>query len=96
MPAIVLKDQTEFAELATKLDGPDAAASKGYFSIPTNRIVMFDLTAAPNSPPATTFEDIRRKIAASPFNVATVIHEATHQIAFNSGLHTHSPTTRCG
>ena len=23
-----------------------------------------------------------------PFNVSTVVHEATHQIAFNSGLHT--------
>ncbi len=88
LPAIVLKDQTEFADLATKLDGPDAAVSKGYFSIPTNRIVMFDLTASPNSPPAKTIEDIRRKVVASPFNVATVIHEATHQIAFNSGLHT--------
>jgi uncharacterized protein DUF1570 len=88
LPAIVLKDQAEFAELATKHDGPEAARSEGYFSIPTNRIVMFDLTAGPNSTPAKTPLDIQRKIAASPFNVATIIHEATHQIAFNSGMHT--------
>ncbi len=88
LPAIVLKDQAEFAGLATKHDSPEAARSEGYFSIPTNRIVMFDLTAGPNSKPAKTPLDIQRKIAASPFNVATVIHEATHQIAFNSGMHT--------
>lgn len=89
LPAIVLKDQTEFAAFATKHDGPEATAAQGgYFSIPTNRIVMFDLTAAPNSPPAKTLQDIQRKIAASRFNVATVIHEATHQLAFNCGMHT--------
>lgn len=88
LPVIVLRDQAEFAKFATKHDGRDAAQSQGYFSIATNRVVMFDLTAGPSTSPAKTFEDIRRKILASPFNVATVIHEATHQIAFNSGLHT--------
>lgn len=89
LPAIVLKDQAEFAALATKHDSPDAAQSHGgYFSIPTNRVVMFDLTATPGTPPAKTFPDIQKKIATSPFNVATIIHEATHQLAFNSGLHT--------
>lgn len=88
LPAVVLKDRAEFAEFATKHDRPDAAQSPGYFSEPTNRIVLFDLTAGPNSTPAKTAGDIRRKLEASPFNVATMIHEATHQIAFNSGLHT--------
>lgn len=88
LPAVVLKDRTEFADFATKHDRPDAAQSPGYFSEPTNRIILFDLTAGPNSAPAKTAGDIRRKLEASPFNVATMIHEATHQIAFNSGLHT--------
>lgn len=88
LPAIVLKDRTEFAEFATKHDRPDAAQAPGYFSEPTNRIILFDLTAGPNSTPAKTAGDIRRKLEASPFNVATMIHEATHQLAFNSGLHT--------
>lgn len=88
LPAIVLKDHAQFTEFATKHDRPDAAQSPGYFSEPTNRIILFDLTAGPNSAPAQTAADIQRKIAASPFNVATTIHEATHQIAFNSGLHT--------
>lgn len=88
LPAIVLKDRTEFAEFAAKHDRPDAAQAPGYFSEPTNRIILFDLTAGPNSTPAKTAGDIRRKLEASPFNVATMIHEATHQLAFNSGLHT--------
>ena len=88
LPAIVLKDHAQFTEFATKHDRPDAAQSPGYFSEPTNRIILFDLTAGPNSAPAQTAADIQRKIAASPFNVATTVHEATHQIAFNSGLHT--------
>lgn len=88
LPAVVLKDRTEFAEYATKHDRPDAAQAPGYFSEPTNRVILFDLTAGPNSPSAKTAGDIRRKLDASPFNVATMIHEATHQLAFNSGLHT--------
>ncbi len=88
LPAIVLKDRTEFADFATKHDRPDAAQAPGYFSEPTNRIILFDLTAGQNSTPAKTAGDIRRKLEASPFNVATMIHEATHQLAFNSGLHT--------
>lgn len=88
LPAVVLKDRTEFAEFAAKHDRPDAAQSPGYFSEPTNRIVLFDLTAGPNSTPAKTAGDIRRKVEAAPFNVATMVHEATHQLAFNSGMHT--------
>lgn len=88
LPAVVLRDRTEFAEFATKHDRPDAAQAPGYFSEPTNRVILFDLTAGPNSASAKTAGDIRRKLDASPFNVATMIHEATHQLAFNSGLHT--------
>lgn len=87
LTAFVLKDQAEFVQVATKHDGPDAAVSKGYFSIETNRIVMFDLSENRKSAPAKSFDEIRQKMRKSPFNVATVIHEATHQIAFNSGMH---------
>lgn len=88
LPAVILKDRTEFADFATKHDRHDAAQAPGYFSEPTNRIILFDLTAGPNSTVAKTAGDIRRKLDASPFNVATMIHEATHQLAFNTGLHT--------
>ena len=88
LPAIVLSDREQFAQFANKDEGPSAAASQGYYSIRSNRIVIFDLTATPGSQPAKTTAEINRKVAASPFNVATVVHEATHQIAFNCGMHT--------
>ena len=50
--------------------------------------MLYDLTAETGGRPATTVAELNEKIGASPFNVATVIHEATHQIAFNCGLHT--------
>ncbi len=79
--ALVFSSEKEFAAFATKDAGADAAGAKGYFSIGTNRMVMYDLTAGAQG-------DIAGILAAAPFNIATVIHEATHQIAFNSGMHT--------
>ncbi|MCA9069800.1 MAG: DUF1570 domain-containing protein, partial [Planctomycetaceae bacterium] len=88
LPVIVFSSPKEFAQFAAKDAGAATAQSKGYYSVRTNRIVLYDLTAGPDSEPAKTSADVARKIAASPFNVATVVHEATHQIAFNSGMHT--------
>lgn len=86
LPVIVFASAKEFAQFAAKDAGAATAQSKGYYSVRTNRIVLYDLTA--DSEPAKTPADVTRKVAASPFNVATVVHEATHQIAFNSGMHT--------
>lgn len=85
--AIVLANEKEFAAFATKDAGEDAATAKGYFSIPSNRMVLYDLTADEEGP-ARNAGDISRQLEAVPYNIATVIHEATHQIAFNSGMHT--------
>jgi hypothetical protein len=79
--ALVFAGEKEFAAFATKDAGADVATAKGYFSIGTNRMVMYDLTAGAQG-------DISGILEAAPFNIATVIHEATHQIAFNSGMHT--------
>jgi hypothetical protein len=88
LTAIVFANERQFADFAAKDAGADATDAKGYYSIRTNRIVLYDLTADGDSRPARTIADINRKVEASLFNVATVVHEATHQIAFNTGLHT--------
>lgn len=88
LPAIVFADQQQFAAFATQDAGPDTATAKGYFHITTNRMVLYDLTSENRSPRARTAAEITRKLSQSPYNVATVVHEATHQIAFNSGMHT--------
>ena len=85
--AVVLRNERDFANFASSDVGPQVASAKGYYSIEHNRIVLYDLTAGDRAPAATPGE-IARRVAASPFNIATVIHEATHQMAFNSGLHT--------
>lgn len=88
LAAIVFATPRQFAEFAAREAGTDAAGAVGYYSARTNRMVLHDLTAGPNSRPATTHAEIERRIQAVPFNVATVVHEATHQIAFNTGPHT--------
>ena len=47
---------------------------------------MYDLTRTASGP-AKTSRDIIRQLLRSPFSIATVIPEATHQIAFNTGMH---------
>jgi hypothetical protein len=88
LTAVVFANAEQFARFAADDAGPEAAGAKGYYSVRTNRIVLYDLTAGPNSRPAKTAREVNRKIAAAPVHVATVVHEATHQIAFNCGMHT--------
>ena len=85
--AIILKDKTRFAEYALTNAGPSAVDALGYYSKLSNRVVMYDLTAnaggtQPQNPIA-----LNRQLAAQIMNVSTIVHEATHQIAFNCGMH---------
>lgn len=86
--AIIFKDRAAFEAYASQIVGAEATDMHGFYSSQSNRMVLYDLTAAPNERPAYTDADILRKLRKSPFNIATVIHECTHQIAFNVGLHT--------
>lgn len=81
LPAIVFGTQREFAEFATRDAGPQLADKAGYFSIRTNRIALFDFAGG------ATGNEINRRAAAAPANVSTIVHEATHQIAYACGLH---------
>ena len=88
LPVIVFATQAGYAEFAQPEVGPAVAQVPGYYSITTNRIVLHDLTAgttgkAPRSP-----AEVENRLASKQYNVATMVHEATHQLAFNSGLHT--------
>ena len=55
----------------------------GYYSFTTNRIAMYDLLEGRRYQ---SFRQIN-SLLRTERTVATVIHEATHQLAFNSGLH---------
>jgi hypothetical protein len=89
LSAIVFSNQQEFAEYATRDAGAETAATaKGYYSIKNNRMVLYDLTAELKGSRPRTTNEINTRLATSAFNVATIVHEATHQIAFNTGMHT--------
>jgi hypothetical protein len=87
LPAVVFPDERSFKTYAAADAGPFGEESKGYYSIRTNRIVLYDLTAGKGKRRSSTTAEVTRRTANSAFNVATVVHEATHQIAFNSGMH---------
>lgn len=99
--AIVFPDQTSFAQYS-KQDGNRSLGNLvGYYSPQSNRIALFErtdggTTAAVLSSPARN--DAGRE-TVNPFELRpgwavvstntkdTIMHEATHQLAFNMGLH---------
>ena len=91
--AIVFSDQRAYVKHAQREVGDVARSISGYFSLRTNRMTMFDLSGISSvgqggSRRGSTAQINR--ILAQPqaaSTVATIVHEATHQIAYNRGLH---------
>jgi hypothetical protein len=90
--AIVFADPQSYRRFARRELGEISDSIPGYFGLLTNRMTMCDLTGIRT-------QGRRRGSATAQINqilaqpdvlrtVATIVHEATHQIAFNCGLHT--------
>lgn len=73
--AVVFRQQEEFLRHARSGGARIAPGTLGYYSPVTNRILLFDLGEGQGD------EWTRRE------NMSTIIHEATHQSAFNTGIH---------
>jgi len=92
--AIVFADKASYTAHASKEVGEAVATIIGYYSQQTNRVTMYDLTGveAQRQPGdrRTTAAQINEMLARpeSERTVATIVHEATHQLAFNCGLET--------
>jgi hypothetical protein len=92
--AVVFADKAAYRRFSQAELGPAADAVIGYFSLQTNRMTMYDLTGAeavtPRSNHANTLTAISQFLSRpdAERTVSTIVHEATHQIAFNCGLHT--------
>jgi hypothetical protein len=98
LPIIVFADPHTYDQ-ASRQDLPGgtgvlrgAGGIVGYYSLRSNRVNMFDLTGAEAFRDTGNRRGSLREInqmlsqpAAVPL-VATIVHEATHQIAFNCGL----------
>jgi len=87
LPVLILSNQSQFAKMAEFDRTPASATGQGYYLVTANRIVLFDLTAQNGDTPATNIAEVQRRAQRIPASVATVVHEATHQIAFNRGMH---------
>ena len=95
---IIFSDRKDY-ERAAKSEVGDASHSiVGYYNQLTNRITTYDITGSDstNTKASQSSHSVGAKILKNPRAsslVATLVHEATHQLAFNAGLHIRlSPT----
>lgn len=84
LPIVIFASSGEFQTFAAK-QHPEIsfADTPGYYSVTDNQTLLLDLTGDRSVRSAST---IRRRLSEKPLQVATVVHEAVHQLAFNSGL----------
>ena len=92
--AIVFADRAAYLKFSKPELGDIGPSVVGYFSLTSNRMTMYDLSGMEGSGGARgrggTMAQINQILSQPQAlqTVATVVHEATHQIAFNCGLHT--------
>ena len=92
--AIIFARRADYREYAALEVGEAASSTIGYYNLRTNRITTYDLTGSDalrgTGGRSTSARQINALLSRpeAGWLVATVIHEATHQIAFNCGLHT--------
>ncbi len=88
--AIVFSDRASYARHARAELGDAVHRVIGYYNLQTNRITTYDLTSSHGSVGRSSVAAIGRRLSRpdAERTVATVVHEATHQIAYNCGLQT--------
>jgi hypothetical protein len=89
---VIFADRRRYEAAAAVHLGKAAASVVGYYDQLDNRVTTFDITGSDLLADARLQSagraglDILASPAASSL-IATLVHEATHQLAFNSGLH---------
>jgi hypothetical protein len=71
---VVCRNQREFQRYSARNGVAARPGVLGFYSLDSNRIILYDIAAPANS---TNWQD----------NASVIIHEAAHQTAFNTGLH---------
>jgi hypothetical protein len=89
--ALVFDSSAAFTKYARAESVEGAESMIGYYNLRTNRMTMYDLTGVESAGGANERTAAARinQILSQPGaerTVATIVHEATHQLAFNSGL----------
>jgi hypothetical protein len=91
--ALVFQDQQSYEQYGRDEVKDGIRSIIGYYSLRTNRIATYDLTGLGNRDDSASSALMQRinQLLDDPRaerTVATLIHEATHQLAFNCGLQT--------
>lgn len=91
LPVVLFAARGDYQEIATRDLGRAADQIAGYFNMMTNRITSYDITGTLGLPrsPRGMGDRIGSDILARPEAaglVSTLVHEATHQMVYNSGL----------
>jgi hypothetical protein len=91
---MVFADAGDYQAYAKRDLGQSIGTAIGYYNLESNRIMMYDLTGMQSLRAQETSRGSRGDVTAllslpeaEPL-VATIVHEATHQISFNCGLQT--------
>lgn len=93
--ALVFDSKASYLQYAQRDIGDSAKAMIGYYNLNTNLMVTFDMTGSDGMLPGgqranrIRTNQVLAKIKSQPRaerTVATIVHEAVHQISYNSGL----------
>ena len=84
--ALVFDSRKTFVAYAKRDLGVDPGSMIGYYNVRTNRVNMYDLTGIGANNAARINQVLMQPQAER--TVATIVHEATHQLAYNTGLQT--------
>ena len=90
--AVVFADKRSYMDYARPEVGDAVGSIAAYYSLKSNRMVMYDITGAESRGGGGRMRSSAQvaRILSQPgaaHNVSAIVHEATHQIAFNCGLH---------
>lgn len=89
---VIFADRRAYEAFAARDLGAAADRVCGYYNLLTNRVTTYDLTgsdalrAAAGRPARLAPRELLARPEAAGL-VATLVHEATHQVAFNTGMH---------
>lgn len=84
LPVLIFAAVADFEAYAGQLHPEISFAdTPGFYTVRDNLVLLQDLTRDRS---LRTTAAIRRSLADQPLQVATIIHEAVHQLAFNTGV----------
>jgi len=87
---VVFDSQQRYAAHVEKELGTSVGNMVAYYNLLTNRVSLYDLTGTSRDPGSArwTMRDVNEALATprGQAMVATIVHEATHQLMFNRGM----------